>query len=47
MGAAFVAVSFGLWPERGTSVALLTAAAIALAAALVSSLRIVHHPNQS
>jgi DHA2 family multidrug resistance protein-like MFS transporter len=41
MGAALVALSFGLFPDRGTTVALATAAGIAAAAAVVSCLRML------
>ncbi|MBI1778986.1 MAG: MFS transporter [Proteobacteria bacterium] len=40
-GTALVAVLFGLWPEEGTTIALLTAAAFALGAAIVSSVRML------
>ena len=40
-GAAYVAVAFGLWPASGTTVTLLTGAACALGAAVVSGLRMI------
>ena len=47
MGAALVALVFGLWPREGTTIAMVVAACAAAGAAVVSFLRLMERRQRA